>query len=385
MSAPTPVRVVHELEVLPEVDFATFRARFAAGERARTVTVLTPPSHEAAPEVLAGPEARVWWGGDMKCAPPTVPPLLCAAGESWWVPQHGVIVDVRGEVFDAASYEVRHGYPNFQTTPGFSGELNFTPPDDAPYVANGAVFMPWGGLFNYGHYLLDGLAGLRALEKAGLLEDTLVVAPKLKPWQRDLTSICFPNLTVREFPEPIVRLGRVIYSDAMNHFLHRVDGLVAELGARGRAASLPANARRARRVYFSRRGQVNRYMIGEWRFEWALRRRGFTVVRPERLSVAEQVALMRDAEVVVAPSGAALANAIFLPPGARVIEIQPLNFSSQWVRGACRQVGVEWRGYVCASPCPPQKAPRLVRAQKGFKFAYAPQLDDLLRFVDAAL
>ncbi|MGH1556659.1 glycosyltransferase family 61 protein [Caulobacter segnis] len=96
-----------------------------------------------------------------------------------------------------------------------------------------------------------------------------------------------------------------------------------------------------------------RVMVGEAAFEKALAARGFAIVRPETMSPSEQVALMREAEVVVGASGAALANAIFLPRGARVVEIQPLNFTSQWVRAACRQVGVDWRGYVSgASPCP---------------------------------
>ena len=81
--------------------------------------------------------------------------------------------------------------------------------------------------------------------KAGLLEDTPVVAPKLAPWQRELITVCFPGLKVIEFAEPIVRLGRVIYADSMNHFLHRVDGLAAEMGAQGRATQLPATARKA--------------------------------------------------------------------------------------------------------------------------------------------
>jgi len=128
-----------------------------------------------------------------------------------------------------------------------------------------------------------------------------------------------------------------------------------------------------------------RVMVGEAVFERALAARGFTIVRPETLSASEQVALIRDAEVLVGASGAALANGIFLPRGARVVEIQPLNFTSQWVRAACRQVGVDWRGYVCASPCPARAAPVLARFRRGFKFAFRPPLDDLLRFVDAAL
>lgn len=128
-----------------------------------------------------------------------------------------------------------------------------------------------------------------------------------------------------------------------------------------------------------------RVMVGEAAFEKALIARGFTIVRPETMSAGQQVALMRDAEIVVGASGAALANAVFLPKGARVVEIQPLNFTSQWVRAACRQVGVDWRGYVCASPAPAWQAPVLARLRRGFKFAYRPPLDDLLAVVDAAL
>jgi capsular polysaccharide biosynthesis protein len=128
-----------------------------------------------------------------------------------------------------------------------------------------------------------------------------------------------------------------------------------------------------------------RVMVDEAAFERALAARGFMIVRPEKLGAAEQVALMRDAEVVVGASGAALANAVFLPRGARVVEIQPLNFTSQWVRAASRQVGVDWRGYVCASPCLAREAPLLARFRRGFKFAFRPPLDDLLAFVDAAL
>ncbi len=50
------------------------------------------------------------------------------------------------------------------------------------------------------------------------------------------------------------------------------------------------------------------------------RQRGFAVVYPEDLSVADQVALVRDAEIVAGPSGSALHLAAFMGSG-RVIEL----------------------------------------------------------------
>jgi capsular polysaccharide biosynthesis protein len=244
-------------------------------------------------------------------------------------------------------------------------------------------FLPWGAGFNYGHFVIDALPSILALEQADLLQDTPLLAPRLTDWQRDLIAMAAPGVRLQEIDAPAVRLGRAVFATSMDHFLHHPNGLLATLAQRV-AANAPAGAG-ARRIYLSRRGQSMRVMVGEAAFERALRARGFRIVRPETLGARQQVALMRDAEIVVGASGAALANAVFLPPGARVVEIQPSNFTSQWVRAACRQVGVEWRGYVCASPCPAHAAPLLARLRRGFKFAFRPDLDDLLGFIDAAL
>jgi capsular polysaccharide biosynthesis protein len=46
--------------------------------------------------------------------------------------------------------------------------------------------------------------------------------------------------------------------------------------------------------------------------------RGYVVIEPEKLTFLEQNQLFRNAKDIVAPTGAALANAIFCRPGARV-------------------------------------------------------------------
>jgi capsular polysaccharide biosynthesis protein len=126
-------------------------------------------------------------------------------------------------------------------------------------------------------------------------------------------------------------------------------------------------------------------MVNEAALEAALRGRGFEIVRPERLRAADQIQMMREAQVVVGPTGAAMANALFTSAGARIVEIQPQNFTSQWVWAASRSAGAEWGGYVCASPVDPRAVAWRHRLRRGFRFGYDLPLDDFLTFVDTAL
>jgi len=381
MTAPLSLRPIVEARDLPPMLAAALRERFGRGEAGVAFAPEYDASVGAPPGTLSGPEAAAW-PHDITAPLPVNVPAFCAVGESWWFPGFGGLIGVDGALYNATIGEARHGSQDLSAIPGVRGDT-FTPPASALEIEAGAVFLPWGAIFNYGHFVIDALPSLLVLKQAGLLDGVPALAPKLTPWQRDLIGMAFPDLQVREVEAPVARLKRAVFATSMDHFLHHPNGLVADVAARVLARA-PAG-RGAKRVYLSRRGQSMRVMIGEAAFEKALATRGFTIVRPETLSAPEQIALMRDAEVLVGASGAALANAVFLPKGARVVEIQPLNFTSQWVRAACRQVGVDWRGYVCASPAPARQAPLLARLRRGFKFAFRPPLDDLLSVVDAAL
>lgn len=383
MTAPLSPRPIVEAQDLPRVGTAALRERFGRGETGITWSPEHDASAGAPPGTLGGPEA-VRWPYDIAAIPPVNVPALCAIGEAWWFPRFGGLIGTDGALYNATIGEARHGSRDLSALPGLRDNAAwFTPPASAPELEGGAVFLPWGATFNYGHFVIDALPSLLALEQAGLLAGVPALAPGLTAWQRDLIGMAFPGLEVREVEAPVARLKRATFSTSMDHFLHHPNGLLADVAAR--ALERAPAGRGARRVYLSRRGQSMRVMVGEAALERALAARGFMIVRPETLGPAQQVALMRDAEVVVGASGAAMANVVFLPRGARVVEIQPLNFTSQWVRAACRQVGVDWRGYVCASPSPAREAPWLARFRRGFRFAFKPPLDDLLTFVDAAL
>lgn len=74
------------------------------------------------------------------------------------------------------------------------------------------------------------------------------------------------------------------------------------------------------RVYISR-SRSSRSLVGEVKVEQLLAANSFTVVHLEELSFTEQVQLLANAQIVVAPHGAGLSNIAFMDSGTRVLEI----------------------------------------------------------------
>lgn len=80
------------------------------------------------------------------------------------------------------------------------------------------------------------------------------------------------------------------------------------------------------RIYLRRTAKSSgnpRSMLEAHRVESLLADYGFVAVDPATVSFAEQVLLLGNAKCVAAPLGAALANAIFAPPGLKIIGLSP--------------------------------------------------------------
>jgi hypothetical protein len=92
---------------------------------------------------------------------------------------------------------------------------------------------------------------------------------------------------------------------------------------------------RAPRLYVSRAGAMWRSVINEQEVMARLSPLGFVKTTLEGLSVLQQVALFAQAECVIAPHGAALANLVFAPPGTKVIEFLPRKLQDTYFR-LCR-------------------------------------------------
>lgn len=202
----------------------------------------------------------------------------------------------------------------------------------------------------YFHWLFDVLPRLGMLEQFGYEKERLYLQRRF-PFQRECLALlgvedrriidceehsilsastlivpCHQIMDGRAFPDWALRFLR--------------DRLLP--AARGEAR--PAG----RRLYLSRAGASHRRVANEREILATLGGYGFDVVRPEALSLAQQIRHFRDAEAIVAPHGGGLANLAFCSPPCRVIELFPAANIDVYYR-LSRALGLDYRYVVAES------------------------------------
>jgi capsular polysaccharide biosynthesis protein len=139
-------------------------------------------------------------------------------------------------------------------------------------------------------------------------------------------------------------------------------------------------------LYLSRRGYTGRILTNEAVLERALAARGVRILHPQRLSVAEQAAAMSRARMVIGPAGAALANLVFLAPGAQVVELRPEPVNGPWIQIACANLGLTHHLIDAPLATEMPLSARLVqlprRLSGRYNYAYEVDIDAVLALVD---
>ena len=375
------LRQIDETQRLPEIAPRDLRHAAQGWARVEPADPLGDPGVDAWIRGRVGGERASGWDRS-RLGPAMGETRVYRNGPLWHLPATGISITDDGAVLTDSASKLLSPQPDLAGLPGIvrqGGEDIFTPPRGAPVLHSASLFMPYGG-FNYGHFFIDGLSALLAVEEAGLTKDLPPAAPRLSAWQRGLTKLAFPELPVRELKAPVVRIENATYSSNINHFLHHPNAMLGRLAERVRSRAKPG--RRDRKIYLSRGNYSMRIMINAREVEQALTERGFEIVKPHRLSAADQAAVMAQARIVVGPTGAGMTNALFTPAGASVLEIQPENFASFWLGAACHMADRDWHGMIVASPAPDADSPWLARQRRGFRFGYRVPVDGLLKMID---
>ena len=175
---------------------------------------------------------------------------------------------------------------------------------------------PFGGaVYNYYHFLIETLPRILFIKVVEPNVSVTFTQPLPRHVDQILTALGINFLVVPERP---FRHDNVYLCDpapfAWPHpdsirMLHELD-----------VPSDDPDERFPSKIYVSRVG-TSRDLVDQHHLERALEERGFMTVRPENLSWSDQVQLFRNAQTVVAPHGAGLANIVFMSPGSRVYEI----------------------------------------------------------------
>ncbi len=329
---------------------------------------------------VAGSRRPDWWDPDPSVTMQSV--NLFRVRGAHYFPAYGVLIDRMGRAMRSTMAQASYVTPDLLMLPHMrkvDQQTVFSPPKDFVSMSRAAVSMPWGAVPNYGHFVIDCLMSVAMIQSAGAHRSYDFIYPPLKPWHREHLALL--GVAPIELPHKYCYVEDAVFTDCMGLYLRNPNRNLAVLPARQRSA-LGCSPGRSGKIYVSRRGSQKRVFLSEDRLESLLAAKGFRIVQPETLSVRDQISLFAGSAVVVGCAGAALANAIYCPAGAVVVEILPRTMEKTWVRNLCLQLSLKWAPYFCDSILPekPVVYGGIARPAIGISFDVDP--DDFIAYVD---
>ncbi|CAP55258.1 glycosyltransferase family 61 protein [Gluconacetobacter diazotrophicus] len=200
----------------------------------------------------------------------------------------------------------------------------------------------WPG--NYYHWMAHGLPVIAAASDLPDGGAARLLLPALLPWQHRTLRMLRPGgcAIERIMAGRQYRIDRVAYCNivagAADFAVSRLCGRVfARL-----AAAVPVVRPHGARLYVDRGGAGHRAIPNEGALAARLRGLGFLTVRPETLTVAEQIDLFRAASMVVGPLGAGMTNIGFCRPGTVVYDLVPDHHANPCFLAMAMRGGLEY-------------------------------------------
>ena len=238
------------------------------------------------------------------------------------MPPHRVVVDAHGTVIE--EFSTYWGTLGWREHP-----MYWHPFPGPPKEVSGrlGVLAGRGDHSNY-HFLLDILPRLALMDTPGIPEPDRWYAPLQHSFQREMLELAgfLPEAEVIDADlEPHVRAESLLVPGFPDNELRTPPWAVDFIRDRLRDDALELVP--GRRIYVTRgRQRNNRTVRNEDELREMLGNRGFDVIDPGALPVREQIKRFAEAEWIVGPHGAGLANLAFASPGASVVELLPPDY-----------------------------------------------------------
>lgn len=267
------------------------------------------------------------------------------------IPNGKACLELPCQYYDADGNEIREVFDPIAIRPGRSL------PEEGWVKLQGRVcpiVVAGGGI--YAHWLGDILPAMHLLQLAGIALDSIdhwivnrtdlayhsesldllgIDRDKVIPWSRDLRFIQADELIVPTRTRTHLYTGQWIIEWLRKLFVPAWPSLSKRPGAT--------------RLYLSREKASKRVVTNEAEVIEMLMAYGFQVLYLEKMPLTEAARLLAQAEVIVAPHGAGLANMVFCTPGTRLLELYSWHISQEyWMTAAT--LGLNYANLACPGP-----------------------------------
>ena len=205
---------------------------------------------------------------------------------------------------------------------------------------------------NYYRWLMETLPRLRFVEENNAAFDWIYACQR-SPFHRETLGLLGydPGRILSTEADPVIRADSIV----VPRFVDESEPwIIPWLREKFLPLAPAADPARPRRFYLTRGRAGSRRSHNEAELLAALGRCGFVAVTAEKLGWLDQVALFRDAEAIVAPHGAGLANLVFCSPGALVIELIADGYPFTFFPEIGRRTGLTYHRLDC-SPADPAR------------------------------
>jgi capsular polysaccharide biosynthesis protein len=181
---------------------------------------------------------------------------------------------------------------------------------------------------HFGHFVTEDLSRLWGWKLAKerypdcrLLIGTGRNAEDLKPFQRALLgALGIDEADIRTFGEP-VRVGTLVGATPQFHNRRYLDPDLSRIWDQLRAVLRPeSTADRAQRIFVTRDREAHRQCRNADEVEAIFVEHGFKVLRPETMSIPDQIAIFAAAQVIAGYGGSGMLSMIYSDrPGVRIV------------------------------------------------------------------
>jgi len=298
---------------------------------ARTVNIATPADTDFLRSV------KNYGSGEIKLGEV----FVCEVSPALYYPHLGLVANADFEVF-GDSVLLPH---RFQLSPAY---CSFRP-HYTTYHSGTVSTIQRIDAYSFWHWFADCLPQLLTLEK--YMEGrplTLLVSDDLGSFQRESLALMLPP-TMRVETVPGKRWIAADHFILPSYLSGRCNGYLPEgyyTMIRRRITSglgLPETAPKNLRIYLSRAGARRRRIKNEPALLSLLATYGFIEVRPETLSLRDQVDIFQRAEAIVGPHGAALGGMVFCP-NSKLLVLYPEQRPGEYFYTMARCLDVEHYG-----------------------------------------